>query len=46
MVTANKIGETTFTTPSDREVVMERVFDAPRTQCGTPSLSPSTCSSG
>lgn len=31
MVTANKIGETAFTTPSDREVVMERVFDAPRT---------------
>jgi uncharacterized protein YndB with AHSA1/START domain len=29
-VTATKIGETTFTTPSDREIVMTRVFDAPR----------------
>ena len=31
MTTANKAGETTFTTPSDREVAMSRVFDAPRT---------------
>ena len=31
MATANKVGTTTFTTPSDREVVMARVFDAPRT---------------
>jgi len=30
MTTANKAGETTFTTPSDREVAMSRVFDAPR----------------
>jgi uncharacterized protein YndB with AHSA1/START domain len=30
MTTANKTGETTFTTPSDREVAMSRVFDAPR----------------
>jgi uncharacterized protein YndB with AHSA1/START domain len=30
MVTANKVGLTTFTTPSDREIVMTRVFDAPR----------------
>ena len=30
MATANKVGSTTFTTPSDREVVMTRVFDAPR----------------
>jgi uncharacterized protein YndB with AHSA1/START domain len=30
MTAANKIGETTFTTPSDREIVMTRVFDAPR----------------
>ena len=29
-MTATKIGETTFTTPSDREIVMTRVFDAPR----------------
>ena len=28
--TGNKIGATTFTTPSDREIVMTRVFDAPR----------------
>ena len=31
MATANKVGTTTFTTPTDREVVMARVFDAPRT---------------
>jgi uncharacterized protein YndB with AHSA1/START domain len=31
MATANKVGTTTFTTPSDREIVMARVFDAPRT---------------
>ena len=30
MTTANKTGETTFTTPSDREVAMSRVFNAPR----------------
>lgn len=30
MTAAQKIGETTFTTPSDREIVMTRVFDAPR----------------
>jgi uncharacterized protein YndB with AHSA1/START domain len=30
MTTATKVGSTLFTTPSDREVVMERVFDAPR----------------
>jgi uncharacterized protein YndB with AHSA1/START domain len=30
MATANRVGSTTFTTPSDREVVMTRVFDAPR----------------
>ena len=27
----NSVGETTITTPSDREVVMARTFDAPRT---------------
>jgi uncharacterized protein YndB with AHSA1/START domain len=31
MSTADKVGSTTITTPSDREVVMTRVFDAPRT---------------
>jgi uncharacterized protein YndB with AHSA1/START domain len=30
MDTENRIGETTFTMPSDRELVMTRVFDAPR----------------
>ena len=30
MTTANEIGATTFTTPSDREVVMTREVDAPR----------------
>jgi uncharacterized protein YndB with AHSA1/START domain len=30
MATANSVRETTFTTPSDREIVMTRVFDAPR----------------
>ncbi|APW61356.1 SRPBCC family protein [Paludisphaera borealis] len=30
MSPANKVGATTFTTPSDREIVMTRVFDAPR----------------
>jgi uncharacterized protein YndB with AHSA1/START domain len=30
MATANKVGATTFTTPSDREIVMTRVVDAPR----------------
>jgi uncharacterized protein YndB with AHSA1/START domain len=30
MATTNRIGTTTFTTPSDREIVMTRVFDAPR----------------
>jgi uncharacterized protein YndB with AHSA1/START domain len=30
MATANRTGETIFTTPSDREVAMTRVFDAPR----------------
>lgn len=31
MSTANKVGATTFTTPSDREVAMTRVFDGPIT---------------
>jgi uncharacterized protein YndB with AHSA1/START domain len=30
MTMASSAGATTFTTPSDREVVMTRVFDAPR----------------
>jgi uncharacterized protein YndB with AHSA1/START domain len=30
MSTANKVGATNFTTPSDRELVTTRVFDAPR----------------
>jgi len=30
MATANSVSATTFTTPSDREIVMTRVFDAPR----------------
>jgi uncharacterized protein YndB with AHSA1/START domain len=30
MVTVNKPGATTFTTPSDREIASTRVFDAPR----------------
>jgi uncharacterized protein YndB with AHSA1/START domain len=30
MATANSVGATTFTTPSDTEVAMTRVFDAPR----------------
>lgn len=30
MATANKVGTTTFTTPSDREIVGTRVVDAPR----------------
>ena len=30
MATATKVGATTFTTPSDREIVMTRTFDAPR----------------
>jgi uncharacterized protein YndB with AHSA1/START domain len=30
MSTANKVGSTQFTTPSDRELVTTRVFDAPR----------------
>jgi uncharacterized protein YndB with AHSA1/START domain len=30
MAEATTIGETTFTTPSDREIVISRVFDAPR----------------
>ena len=30
MATANRIGATTFTTPSDREIVITRVVDAPR----------------
>ena len=30
MATANKLGATKFTTPSDREVAMTRVVDAPR----------------
>lgn len=30
MATANKSGATTYATPSDREIVMTRVFDAPR----------------
>jgi uncharacterized protein YndB with AHSA1/START domain len=30
MATMNDTGTTTFTTPSDNEVVMSRVFDAPR----------------
>jgi uncharacterized protein YndB with AHSA1/START domain len=31
MTTASKLGETIFTLPSDREVMVTRVFDAPRT---------------
>jgi uncharacterized protein YndB with AHSA1/START domain len=30
MGTANRVGATTFTTPSDREIVMTRIVDAPR----------------
>jgi uncharacterized protein YndB with AHSA1/START domain len=30
MTTANKLGATTFTTPSDQELVITRVVDAPR----------------
>jgi uncharacterized protein YndB with AHSA1/START domain len=30
MATANNASATAFTTPSDREIVMKRVFDAPR----------------
>src|SRR3954464_6257350 len=30
MATDNKVGATTFATPSDREIVISRVFDAPR----------------
>ena len=30
MVTANRVGATMLTTPSDREIVMTRLFDAPR----------------
>jgi uncharacterized protein YndB with AHSA1/START domain len=30
MTTANSVGTTSFTTPSDREVVITRVVDAPR----------------
>jgi uncharacterized protein YndB with AHSA1/START domain len=30
MATANRVRATTFTTPSDREIVMTRVVDAPR----------------
>jgi uncharacterized protein YndB with AHSA1/START domain len=30
MTTAHSVGATTFTTPSDREIVITRVFDAPR----------------
>jgi uncharacterized protein YndB with AHSA1/START domain len=30
MTTANRVGATTFTMPSDREIVMTRAFDAPR----------------
>ena len=30
MATADRASATTFTTPSDREIVMTRVFDAPR----------------
>ena len=30
MATANKVAPTTFSTPSDREVMVTRVFDAPR----------------
>jgi uncharacterized protein YndB with AHSA1/START domain len=30
MVSASNVGKTTFTTPSDREFVTTRVFDAPR----------------
>ncbi|MDX6534717.1 MAG: hypothetical protein QOJ13_1569 [Gaiellales bacterium] len=30
MTTETRVGETTFTTPSDLEIVMSRVFDAPR----------------
>ena len=29
-MTASMVGETTFTTPSDREIEMTRLFDAPR----------------
>jgi uncharacterized protein YndB with AHSA1/START domain len=31
MTTGNEVASTTFTTPSDREIAMTRVFDAPRT---------------
>jgi uncharacterized protein YndB with AHSA1/START domain len=30
MTTANRVDATTFTTPSDREIVMTRIVDAPR----------------
>ena len=31
MATTHRVGETTFTTPSDLEIVATRVFEAPRT---------------
>ncbi|MGQ0712171.1 MAG: SRPBCC family protein [Gemmatimonadaceae bacterium] len=30
MATADKVGATTFSTPTDKEIVISRVFDAPR----------------
>jgi hypothetical protein len=39
MAAANRVSATTFTTPSDREIVMTRVFDAPRAHVAKPMSS-------
>jgi uncharacterized protein YndB with AHSA1/START domain len=40
MATANKLAATMFTTPSDREIVAARVFDAPRARLWDAYTSP------
>ena len=45
MATANKVGATTFTTPSDREIAATRVVDAPRSLVWEAHTSPAHLSS-
>lgn len=40
MTAANEVGVTTFTMPSDREIVATRVFDAPRSLAWEASTNP------
>ena len=45
-VTGTRHGSAVVTLPSDREIGITRVFDAPRSSCSTPGRPPTSCASG